>query len=128
MKLLLDTHALLWWVFDDPQLSRTAHAALSDPDNGVFVSAVSIWEIAIKVSLNKLPLPLEIDQQLPHVIAATGFTALPVTPEHAYGVRHLPWHHRDPFDRLLVSQARNDDLVMLTNDVLIRRYEVQALW
>ena len=94
----------------------------------MFVSAVTIAEIAIKLSINKLPLPNELDQDLLDVIAATGFRSLPVTPEHAYAIRHLPWHHRDPFDRLLIAQSRLEGLTIVTEDRAIRRYSVGVLW
>ena len=127
-RLLLDTHALIWWLLDDRSLSRTARTALSRPGNVVFVSAVSIVEISIKLSINKLPLPDELDQGLLEVVAATGFRSLPVTPEHAYFLRHLPWHHRDPFDRLLIAQSRLEKLTIVTEDQAIRRYSVDVLW
>jgi PIN domain nuclease of toxin-antitoxin system len=126
--LLLDTHALIWWLLDDVNLSPTARAALATPENRVFVSAVSIGEIAIKLSINKLPLPKELDRDLLDVVTATGFTPLPVTLEHAYAIRHLPWHHRDPFDRLLIAQSRVERLTIVTDDRMIRRYSVDVLW
>jgi PIN domain nuclease of toxin-antitoxin system len=126
--LLLDTHALIWWLLDDVSLSPTARGALTMPENQVFVSAVSIGEIAIKLSINKLPLPEELDHDLLDVIAATGFTPLPVTLEHAYAIRHLPWHHRDPFDRLLIAQSQVERLTIVTNDRMIGRYSVDVLW
>jgi PIN domain nuclease of toxin-antitoxin system len=126
--LLLDTHALIWWLLDDGSLSPTARAALATPENQVLVSAVSIVEIAIKLSINKLPLPKELDQDLLDVVTATGFTPLPVTLEHAYAIRHLPWHHRDPFDRLLLAQSRVERLTIVTDDPMIRRYPVDVLW
>ena len=127
-RLLLDTHALIWWLLDDRSLSRAARTALSQPGTVVFVSAVSIVEIGIKLSINKLPLPDELDQDLLDVIAATGFRSLPVTSEHAYAIRHLPWHHRDPFDRLLIAQSRLERLTIVTEDQAIRRYSVDVLW
>jgi len=126
--LLLDTHALIWWLLDDVSLSPTARAALATPENQVFVSAVSIGEIAIKLSINKLPLPKELDRDLLDVVTATGFTPLPVTLEHAYAIRHLPWHHRDPFDRLVIAQSRVERLTIVTDDRMIRRYSVDVLW
>lgn len=128
MRLLLDTHALLWWIFEDEQLSRPAHTAVADPRNDVFVSTASICEIAIKLSLNKLPTPTGFDQDLFSAIAETDFTPLPVTAEHAYRLRYLPWHHRDPFDRLLVSQSTSEGLTLVTKDPLIRRYTADCLW
>jgi PIN domain nuclease of toxin-antitoxin system len=128
VKALLDTHAFLWWLFDDPKLSRAARAAISDPANRVFVSAVSVCEIAIKLSINKLPLPSDLNQELFATLAGTGFSALPVTLKHAYAVRYLPWHHRDPFDRLLVAQSQIEGMTLLTNDAALQHYEVRTFW
>src|SRR3954464_6378048 len=100
-RLLVDTHALLWWLTDDPALSAAARAAIADPENEPAVSAASIWEIAIKRSIGKLSAP----DDLPKTIIAEGFTMLPIDAEHAWRVRELPLHHRDPFDRLLIAQA-----------------------
>ena len=97
MKILLDTHAFIWWLFDDPKLSRVAKAAIARPAHDVYVSAASVCEIAIKLSINKLPLTSDLNQDLFATLAGTGFHALPVTLQHAYAVRYLPWHHRDPF-------------------------------
>jgi PIN domain nuclease of toxin-antitoxin system len=126
--LLIDTHALIWWLLDDPRLSRKARAAMAKPQNRIFVSAITICEIAIKLSINKLPLPTELTQGFLDGVAAAGFLTLPVTMEHAYGIRNLPWHHRDPFDRLLVAQSRVERLTIVTNDRAIRNYRVDVLW
>jgi PIN domain nuclease of toxin-antitoxin system len=128
VKLLLDTHTFIWWLFNDPQLSGSAKAAIADPANDVFVSAASVWEIAIKLSMNKLPLPSEINQELFETLAGTGFKALPVTLQHAYSVRYLPWRHRDPFDRLLVAQSQIAGMTLVTNDAALRHYDVATLW
>lgn len=128
MRLLVDTHALIWWLLEDPRLSGTAYAALADRRNVVFVSAISLCEIAIKLSIHKLPAPDGFNHQILGSIAASAFRPLPVTLEHAYGVRWLPWHHRDPFDRVLVAQSLSDGLIMVTNDAAIRRYQVDCLW
>jgi PIN domain nuclease of toxin-antitoxin system len=127
-KLLLDTHALIWWLLDDGNLSRIARNAISKSDTAVFVSSVSIVEIAIKLSLNKPPLPDELDQDLLDVIAVAGFQPLAVTVEHAYAIRHLPWHHRDPFDRLLIAQCQVEGLALVSDDRMLRRYPVALLW
>jgi PIN domain nuclease of toxin-antitoxin system len=128
VKVLLDTHAFIWWLFDDPKLSRASRAAIADPSNYVFVSAASVCEIAIKLTINKLSLPSDLDQELFATLAGTGFSALPVTLEHAYAVRYLPWHHRDPFDRLLVAQSQIEGMTLVTNDAALRRYDVKTLW
>jgi PIN domain nuclease of toxin-antitoxin system len=128
VRLLLDTHALLWWLLEDSQLSGTACTAIQDRDNQVFLSAASVCEIAIKLSLNKLPVPDELSQGMLHAIDGSGFTPLPITLGHAYALRELPFHHRDPFDRLLVAQSMSENLALVTKDPLIRRYDVDWVW
>jgi PIN domain nuclease of toxin-antitoxin system len=87
-----------------------------------------VCEIAIKLSMNKLSLPFDLDQEMFATLAGTGFRPLPVTLQHAYAVRHLPWHHRDPFDRLLVAQSQLEGMTLITNDGHLRHYEVDTLW
>ncbi|MBL8230510.1 MAG: type II toxin-antitoxin system VapC family toxin [Bryobacterales bacterium] len=118
MKILLDTHLILWWCANHPSLSEQARTLISDPGNTVFVSAVSLWEIWLKVSLGKLRLPANFESQL----AAEQFENLPMTAAQTRQVSLLPWHHRDPFDRMLVAQAQRENLVLLTADSIIRRY------
>jgi PIN domain nuclease of toxin-antitoxin system len=123
VRLLLDTHTLLWWLADDPRLAEQARTAMGDPANDAFVSAASAWEIAIKAGLGKVSMPDDLVEQL----AANSFTALPVQMTHALAVRHLPDHHRDPFDRLLVAQAQIEGLTLVTADRSIPRYDVAVL-
>ena len=123
-RLLVDTHALLWWLTDDPDLSAMAREALAEPANDVLVSAASVWEIAIKRALGKLEAP----DDLPDHIAAQGFGWLPVAAEHAWRVRDLPPHHRDPFDRLLVAQALVEHMPIVSADPRLRAYGVDARW
>jgi len=119
VSLLLDTHVILWWLIDDPALSAEVKARLdSDPD--VYVSAASIWEIAIKQSIGKLAEPAD----LAEVVRASDFRELPITAEHAIVAGRLPLLHRDPFDRMLVAQARCEDLTLARRDPHIGRYEV----
>lgn len=118
MKILLDTHLVLWWCADHPSLSERARTLIMDPGNMVFVSAVSLWEIWLKVSLGKIRLPADFEVRL----AAEQFENLPLTPAQARQVALLPWHHRDPFDRMLVAQALQENLVLLTVDDIIGRY------
>ena len=105
MKLLLDTHAFLWWVEGTPPLGRRARAAVASPDNDVFVSVASCWELAIKLSLGKLRLTERLDRFIPEQLTLNGFSLFAVELRHVVGVADLPFHHRDPFDRLLVAQA-----------------------
>jgi len=119
--LLLDTHVVLWALTDDPRLSQRARALIEDPANDVLVSAASVWEIAIKHALGRGDMPISGDQALDWFRQA-GYQLLPIAPEHAAAVEHLPDHHRDPFDRLLVSQAIAEPLRLLTHDPLVLRY------
>ena len=121
MRLLLDTHVVLWALTDDPRLSQRARALIEDPANDVLVSAASVWEIAIKHALGRGDMPISGDQALDWFRQA-GYQLLPIAPEHAAAVEHLPDHHRDPFDRLLVSQAIAEPLRLLTHDPLVLRY------
>lgn len=122
-RLLLDTHALLWALTSPDRLDEFARNAISDPFNMVFVSAVSGWEIALKSNLGKLDVPANVIE----MIEATGFMHLPVTFAHGVEAGSLPLHHRDPFDRLLVAQARLNDLVLVTRDGRITQYEVSIM-
>jgi PIN domain nuclease of toxin-antitoxin system len=118
MRILIDTHLVLWWINGDSSLSHTACALIADPSNTIFVSAVSTWEIWLKKSLGKLEIPDEFDACL----AKEEFEALPLTSEHTRGVAALPWHHRDPFDRMLIAQAKAADLTLLTADDQLTKY------
>lgn len=123
-RLLVDTHALLWWLSDDAALSLTASEALGDPANEPLVSAASVWEIAIKRSLGKLTAP----DDLPDRIVEEGFSWLAITALHAWQVRDLPAHHRDPFDRLLIAQALTDHLPIITADTRFNDYGIEVCW
>ena len=118
MRILLDTHLLLWWLEDSPSLSRKAREAIGDPENTVFVSAVSLWEIWLKQSLGKLRLPGDFMERL----AAESFESLPRAGSQTRQVSLLPWHHRDPFDRMLIAQAQVEKLVLLTADEVLGAY------
>ena len=128
MKLLLDTHTFLWWVAASDELSRKARSAVGSARNECFVSVASGWEIAIKVSLGKLRIDGALDRFLPEQLAANGFQALPIDFRHTALVATLPFHHRDPFDRLLVAQALEEDLAMVTADPVVVKYGVNRVW
>ena len=118
MRLLLDTHIVLWWLLADKQLPLLARKLVSDRGNTIFVSAVSIWEIRLKESLGKLSVPADFELRL----NAESFEALPLTAKHAHAAGTLPWHHRDPFDRMLVAQAQVEKLQLLTADGVVGAY------
>ncbi|MEZ5331489.1 MAG: type II toxin-antitoxin system VapC family toxin [Thermoanaerobaculia bacterium] len=125
MRLLLDTHAFLWWLQDAPQLSATARDAVADPGSLVFVSAASIWEIAIKRSLGRIDSG---EADLVAEIEANDFVELPIAARHAEAAGSLPRHHEDPFDRMLVAQARLEGLTCVTRDGAFGAYDVATLW
>ena len=122
-RLLVDTHALLWWLTDDPALSATARDAIADPANDPFVSSASVWEIAIKRSLGKL----EIEDRWSTALRQLDLTPLPVTAHHAFRVERLPWHHRDPFDRILVAQADAEGCTLVTADPRLSAYGIPVV-
>ncbi len=123
MKLLLDTHVFLWWETGEARLSSAFHDAISWPGNPVYVSAATVWEIAIKRATGKLAFR----GSAVRAIEKHGFSALPVTVEHAERAGSLPRRHRDPFDRLLVAQAQMEGLTLVTVDEQILRYQVPHL-
>jgi len=123
MSLLLDTHALLWWLADDPKLAAGARAAIARSDDQVFVSAATAWEIAIKVASGKLDAPDNLAEEL----REHRFQELPVRVDHALLAGALPEHHRDPFDRMLIAQAILEDLTLVTRDRIFEKYDVTLL-
>jgi PIN domain nuclease of toxin-antitoxin system len=123
VKLLLDTHVLIWWLTNNPTLAAKAKNAIADPDNLVFVSAVSAWEIAIKKSLGKLQAPDDLTEQ----IKAKNFIPLAISIEHAVMVEQLPLHHQDPFDRILIAQGIYEQLIIVTRDRKFSFYQVNTI-
>lgn len=121
---LADTQALLWWLAGDPRLSEPARAAIVAGGEEIFYSAASIWEAAIKSALGKLA----VEGDLMEALEADGFTELPIRARHAARAGALPAHHRDPFDRMLVAQAQQEDLAIITADPGIARYDVRIVW
>ena len=127
MRLLLDTQIFLWCLDQTPRMPAIVRQALEDTDNAILVSAAALWEIAIKTSKGRLKIPAADLRRLTRLIEAMGFEELPVLARHAAAVHALPWHHRDPFDRLMIAQARDESLTLATVDPAIRAYDVSVL-
>ena len=128
MRVLLDTHALIWWLLGDPALSVAARASIADGDNEVMVSAASAWEISTKHRIGKLPSAALLAVDIAGAIASQGFDELPITVREAERAGNLPGPHRDPFDRLLIAQALSLDLTLVSNEAVFDRYAVRRLW
>lgn len=123
MKILLDTHVLLWWFANSPMLSQKAREVIGNIQNVVFISAVSAWEITIKKALGKLEAPDDLES----AITISRFEVLPIHIKHAIGVGNLALHHTDPFDRLLISQAKIEDLTFITHDERMSAYNIPII-
>ena len=128
MKLLLDTHALLWWAFDAPELSRRARGLLADRTNDVFVSAASAWEISTKHRLGRLPEVNVLVQDMPGWFTRAGLLELPISVAHAQRAGALAAPHRDPFDRMLAAQSLVEDLPIVGRDEALADFGVQLVW
>jgi len=128
VRLLLDTHAFLWFITGDSQLSVTAHGMISAPENDVLVSPASYWEVAIKVSLKKYPLTVPFETFIAEGIAGHEFEILPVEVRHAAALAELPFHHKDPFDRLLICQAMVEQVPIVSVDAAFDAYGVTRIW
>lgn len=128
MRLLLDTHAFLWWIRDDPRLSPRSAALIADGANQVHVSAASVWEIVVKAGLGRVEVPEPVDRFLVAQLQANAFLPLPIHFRHALGLAALPDVHRDPFDRILVAQAIAEDLTLVSGDRILRDYPVAVEW
>ena len=128
MRLLLDTHALLWWLSGDEHLPERARTAISDSANEVYVSAVSAWEIATKVRIGKLAGAERLAADFGSHLRSQAFVGLPISVEHAQRAGRLPGPHRDPFDRMLIAQAHADDLVLVSNEAVFDQYGITRLW
>lgn len=128
MRLLVDTHAMLWWLRDDSRLSPRARAILEDGGNELLWSLASSWEIAVKIRSGKLDLDRPLERLYADLVTEQGVVLLPVSHDHCARVADLPLHHRDPFDRMLVVQAQHARVPLLTADPKLGAYEVQLLW
>jgi PIN domain nuclease of toxin-antitoxin system len=127
MRLLLDTHAFIWHYEDKPMLSDVVNQALDDLANQIFISAASLWEMSIKISVGKLNLSRTIHEVMT-VYARAGAIILPISSGHALATANLPLIHRDPFDRMLIAQALYEGLILVTKDIVFASYEVKTLW
>lgn len=128
MSLLLDTQVLLWFLLDDPRLSEKAQANIVADEVSIFVSPASIWEIAIKISLGKYALPAPFASFWNEQLQTNDFSLLPISVPHAAQVANLPFHHRDPFDRLIIAQALVEGLSVASSDNAFDRYGVTRIW
>ena len=128
MNLLLDTHSFIWFVEDNPSLSSHARILIEEPTNDVFLSIASLWEMAIKISLSKLDLSQPFDLFIPNQLLLNDITLLDITVSHTVRVATLPFHHRDPFDRLLVAQSQVEGMPVISIDSIFDTYGVTRLW
>ncbi len=128
MRYLLDTHALLWWRLDDPRLPHRLDSLIESPETEILVSLASLWEIAIKRSLGKLKLEGSLEDFVHSLTVEHGFSLLPFRVSHFTRLESLPHHHGDPFDRLLISQAIEENAVAVTDDVAWKKYRVKTRW
>lgn len=128
MKLLLDTHAFLWFIGGDERLSLTARTLIEDGANDAFLSVASLWEMAIKISLGRLQLAQPFEVFIPHQLSLNRVGLLGITISHTAKVAILPFHHRDPFDRLLVAQAQVEQMPLVSSDAAFDAYGITRLW
>jgi PIN domain nuclease of toxin-antitoxin system len=128
VKVLLDTHAFLWWITDDPRISSRARDVVQDAENELYLSAASGWEIAIKTQLGRLQLPGEPDVYLTRQMSVNAIRPLAITMRHSLFVYGLPDIHKDPFDRMIVAQSILEEMHLLTKDGNILKYGIQVIW
>ena len=128
MHLLLDTHALIWWMSENPLLPESARRLIADKRNTVVVSAVSAWEMATKVRLGRLPAASDITRNFGEYLTQSGFESLPLSAAHGIRAGFLPGPQRDPFDRMLIAQAQAENLIMVSNDLSFDSYGIRRMW
>jgi PIN domain nuclease of toxin-antitoxin system len=128
MRLILDTHAFLWWIVDGPPLAARGRDVVKNPANELFLSVASAWEIAIKVNLGRLRLPDRPDRFIPGQLMKNAIEPLPVEMSHALYVSRLPAIHRDPFDRIIIAQSILEKMPVVTRDTDIAKYKIKTLW
>jgi len=128
MNYLLDTHTFLWFINDDASLSSTAKTLIEDPENTIYLSVASIWEMAIKVSLDKLEMPSPFTDFIDEQLSKNTIILLGIKTEHTGIVATLPFHHRDPFDRLIIAQSKVEDIPVIGKDAIFDDYGIKRLW
>ena len=128
MRFLLDTHTLLWWLFDDPELSEVSRELIADPDNRILVSSASAWEITTKYRLGKLDRAKELARDVATWVQRAGFGELPISISHAQRAGSWPQAHRDPFDRMLAAQCASEDLPLISRDEALRSFGIRLIW
>ncbi len=128
MKLLLDTHILIWWSLDSGKLTRKVYELLTDSSNTLVVSIASIWEMQIKVQLGKLDLEKKVSELITHQQQINNLEVLPIDPTHVYALESLPNEHRDPFDRIIIAQSIVEAIPLLSADRVFDRYLVDRIW
>jgi prevent-host-death family protein len=128
VRALLDTHALLWWLSDDPALPRAARKVIAETKNTLIVSAASAWEIATKVRLGRLPTAIDLAADFPGLVEREGFELLAISAEHGIRAGLLPGPHKDPFDRMLIAQAQAENIPIVSNEISFESYGVRRLW
>lgn len=128
MNLLLDTHSLLWFVLEDPRLSAKARKSIDSKDGLIFISPASLWEIAIKISIGKYILPFPFESFWDEQMRINNFSLLSITLSHAARIASLPFHHRDPCDRLIIAQSIEEDMAVVSHDISFDLYGVNRIW
>ena len=128
MNLLLDTHAIIWYSFSPQRMTTKALDLINDTSNSIMISQVSIWEMQIKSSIGKLKLPLSIREMVENLYEQNQFSVLTISNQHLWNLEKLPFIHKDPFDRLLISQAQFEDLTFVSADEEIAKYDLKTLW
>ena len=128
MRVLVDTHAMLWWLRADERLSERASAVIANGDNELLWSVASSWEVGVKLGLGKLRIDRPVHRLFAHLLGDQGLRSLPITHEHCARLSSLPHHHRDPFDRMLVVQAQTESVPILSADPKLSRYDIEILW
>lgn len=128
MKYLLDTHVFLWWITDNPKLSENARSLIGNINNDLFLSVASIWEMVIKSRTGKMTLPENLEHFIRDELKTNDIIILDISVDHSFEIYYLPELHKDPFDRMLIAQARKENLTILTSDFTVKQYDVKTIW